>query len=160
MHNAAELDAIIRERERARQFKVEALLKLWSDPDLAGVVEVLKSGDSQVPHGPDDSSIKNFSPPKRSPGSIKQAIIAVAERLPRSFDTRTVLRALQEAHFQFQAKDQVGSVRDALYALTKEARLKLVRKAQGETPNLYEWVKRPSSPVPDSALRKVREVGF
>jgi hypothetical protein len=50
---------------------------------------------------------------------------------------------LDRGVFEFEARDRMGSVRDVLYGLAKAGTIKLVKKAEGDEPNLYEWPNRP-----------------
>ena len=59
---------------------------------------------------------------------------------------------LERGGFEFKAKDRIGSVRDVLYGLAKAEIIKLVKRAQGDEPNLYEWISRP----PFDSPRKLR----
>jgi hypothetical protein len=123
------LETLIQEKERAREAKIRNLLALWRDPELASVVALLKNGHSHE------------APANEGYRSIRGAIIALAGRLPQRFTARDALTVLKEAGFQSKAKDQVGAVRDALYTLhNKENKIKIVKKAEGESPNIYEWI--------------------
>ena len=139
MAEANRLEKLISERERVREIKKNNLLALWRDPELAGIVEVLKNGHLGSPTEQQEPT--KAVPAKRPSGSIRQAIIGLAESLPKQFTARNILETLQHNGYRFKASDRIGAVRDALLALGKDGEVRIVQKAAGESPNVFEWVK-------------------
>jgi hypothetical protein len=130
-------EALIQERESERQKKIRTLLTLWRDPALTEVVEVLRNANGRPLPQP--------QVPTRSIKAMKigEAVFEIATRLPTRLSSRHVMAELERGGFEFKAKDRRGSVRDVLYALAKAGTIKLVKKAEGDEPNLYEWPNRP-----------------
>jgi len=128
-----EIEAVILERERAREVKVKNLLALWRDPELAEIVALLENGPIQ--------GSQQRLEPQKLPEGIKQAIMAMAhsDQVPKRFSPRQVLGALERNGFEIKARDPIGSVRDALCVLKHDAKVRLVEKAHGENPNKFEW---------------------
>jgi len=130
-------EALIQERERERQKKIGTLLALWRDPALTEVVEVLRNANGRALPEP-QALTRSIKATK-----IREAVFQIATRLPARLSSRHVMAELERGGFEFAAKDPMGSVRDVLYALAKAGTIKLVKKAEGDEPNLYEWPNRP-----------------
>lgn len=150
-HDAGIAHAVAAIRMRRQELENE-IEKLTADCDALARAEGLVAHDeARAPKTPDPRSTNRSNPPtvesEVSPGDsafpngVRNAIRALAEKLPGRFTASEVLIRLQAQGFKF-AGDPKAGVRDALYVLSrgKKQVFRIAEAGTGGRPNAYELV--------------------
>jgi hypothetical protein len=123
------------EVEQRRAKKVEALVALLRDPELADFVTKLFGG-AFGRAGAETTSTNGHHP---LPTAIRHAIRAIAGELPRPCIGRDIIHQLKARNFVFNRNPE-DAVRDAMYVLARgEGRIfRIVEEGKGGKPSKYQ----------------------
>ena len=118
--------------EQRRAKKVEALVELLRDPDLADFVAKL-TGEAAPAIRPARSKAVQLPLPGRSTG-IREAIVDAARMLPQPFAVSDIVDFLTRQGFPFTRKS-TDATRDALYFMIRDANPGFRVKVRGRAGN-------------------------
>lgn len=122
--------------ETRRAKKVEQLIELLRDPDLAEVVGRLLA-DSQKP-----LDVQHRSNGPEPIDGLRITIMSL-DTLPAHFTSTQVVEALHARNHPF-GTDPKAAVRDALYKLTTQGKVRIVKQGGGGILHVYERIKEKS----------------
>jgi hypothetical protein len=133
---------LIEQAERARSAKIAKFLELLNDPDIRPYLAMLQNGNGpSAPEENSDAPKRTWPPGFKTGNGIQETIKALA--LPPKFTGEDVYFALKSQGFPFAAKDERGSIRDALFKLTRPGKFlffRIIKKGAGGEPSIYERI--------------------
>lgn len=124
--------------EKRRAETVSLFFKLIKDPIIQPYLELLRD-DEVKPEAVPKTVTHRFAPPPgfKSGNGIRDAIRGLD--LHGRFDAKQVWESLHKKQFRFAARDEVGAVADALYAMSRGKRPEFRRiHVEGGGPTQYE----------------------
>lgn len=126
--------------EKRRAEKISQFFTLIKDPIIQPYLELLRDDEVKPTSVPKSVAHKFVPPPGFKTGNgVRDAIRALA--LQDRFDAKHVWEALHKRQFRFGARDEVGAVADALYAMSRGKNPEFRRiPTEGGGPTQYEKI--------------------
>jgi hypothetical protein len=146
MYDVKAIDARIRKLQKVKEVLAdEGLRELIADSELLELMReaVGKSGNGNgrtvIQDIPEDAAEEEMP----AVGSLKRKVVEAALALPGKFNSRDIVEKLQNDGHQFQGRDPMIAVNQALRIIAlKRKFIRLVRAGSGRIPHIYEAIRR------------------
>jgi hypothetical protein len=127
----------IRAAIRRREEEIKVLKNALQVAERVG--PLLETRESIGKRNPQEVPLNGGTNGSGGATNLRETVCELASGM-RKFTSGTILEALKQRNFQFIG-DPKGAVRDAIYELKKQRKIKIIKEGKGGQPNFYELQK-------------------